>query len=73
MKCVLGWSLLIVGFLLIVYFAFVFMVFNSTKNPMLLPFMGEPIVFSIGFMVVGIILIIAGILILRNLRKAVNP
>ena len=40
---------------------------------MLLPFMGEPIVFSIGFMVVGIILIIAGILILRNLRKAVNP
>jgi len=70
MKRILAWSLIIVGFILIVYFTFVFMVFSTVDNPLLLPFMGEPIAFSIGFMVFGIILIIAGILMLRHEWKA---
>jgi uncharacterized integral membrane protein len=72
MKRALAWSLIIIGFILIVYFAFIFIVFSTADNPLLLPFLSAPIVFSIGFIVLGIILIIAGILILQQIRKTQN-
>jgi membrane protein implicated in regulation of membrane protease activity len=72
-KRTLSIVLIAIGVLMTVYFGIVFIVFGSTDNPLLLPFMAEPVLFSIVFLILGILLAALGIWWRRRLGKPGPP
>ena len=73
MKKLISVILIVTGLLLIFYFGFVFFVFNSSNNPFI-SFVIAPdgIIFSIGFIFLGLILMALGIYLFLKMRQKSN-
>jgi len=61
MKKISSILLIVIGLFLILYFGYVFIIFSSSNNPLILPFTVEPILFSIIFIGMGLIVLIIGV------------
>jgi hypothetical protein len=54
--------LILIGLFLVLYFGYVFIIFSSSNNPLILPFIAEPILFSIVLVGMGLIIVVIGII-----------
>jgi hypothetical protein len=61
--------LVIVGLALILYFGYVFIIFSASDNPLLLPFITEPILFSLILFGIGLIVFVIGVISILKLRS----
>lgn len=66
MKRVVAWSLIIIGLVCIAYFGFVFWTFYLDNNPWMYLFIDKITLFGLGFLVLGVILIVISILLTRK-------
>jgi uncharacterized membrane protein len=53
--------LIVIGLFLVLYFGYVFIIFSSSKNPLILPIIAKPILYSIILMGLGLIILVIGI------------
>jgi len=61
LKKIFSIMLIIIGLFLILYFGYVFIIFSTSDNPLILPFTAEPILFSLMFSGLGLIVLIIGV------------
>jgi hypothetical protein len=61
MKKTLAIMIILIGLALTVYFGYVFIIFSSSKNPLILPIIAKPILYSVILAGLGLIIFVIGI------------
>jgi len=61
--------LIIVGLALILYFGYMIIIFSLSENPLILPFIAEPILFSLILIGIGLIVFAIGFISVLKLRS----
>ena len=70
MKKTFAIMLILIGLALMIYFGYVFIIFSSSKNPLILPIIAKPILYSVILVGLGLIIFVIGILtLLKNYAK----
>jgi hypothetical protein len=61
MKKTFAIMLILIGLALMIYFGYVFIIFSSSKNPLILPIIAKPILYSVILVGLGLIIFVFGI------------